>query len=430
MNCSAILAVYSKELRCLFRDRHTVLYSLAVPAFLYPALLLGAFQVFMVVRGLGERKPSRVEARVAPGAEQLAAFLETEGRPGSVVLVPPGSPEEREVRERLGARPAEVDAVVVARDAAPVTPPLAVPGGLEPAGVDLFYSSARDRSSAARGRVEDLVDRYRKERLLEAARALGGGPSYLEPLSIETRSHSTREEVSNHVAALLMPLLMVLMAALGAFYPALETTVGEKERRTLETTLVAPTSRVTQVTGKYLAVSTFSFGSFSLNFASMVITFQHLGSQLSLEGFRLGARAIGVILLAACLLALFLSAVMMLVAFLARSFKEGQSLVTPIYLLAVAPVVVTTNPEIHLDVSMAAVPLFNMALLFRDALEGSLEAAPSLVALGSTAAATALSLWLASRALAREAVATGENVTLGRVLGWVFRRPREEEGVA
>ena len=36
-----VATVYAKEMRSLARDRHTVIYSLFLPLFLYPAVLFG-----------------------------------------------------------------------------------------------------------------------------------------------------------------------------------------------------------------------------------------------------------------------------------------------------------------------------------------------------------------------------------------------------
>ena len=38
----------------------------------------------------------------------------------------------------------------------------------------------------------------------------------------------------------ILPLIVVVMVMLGAFYPAIDITAGERERGTLETTLSAP----------------------------------------------------------------------------------------------------------------------------------------------------------------------------------------------
>jgi sodium transport system permease protein len=431
-----IRSVYLKELRSLMRDRHVLLYSVALPAFLYPVLILGVLEVVLFVRGVEERHVSRVEVGAAEEARALSEFLRRRAAEGDLekaekIKVAPGTPpaETAALRERLLDRAAEIDAIVLAREGGADSSPGAPEPLLTPITAEIYYTRVRGSSTKARERLESLLADWRQERLENAAERLGEDPSFLETVAVEDRSHSTPEEMASRVAGLLLPLLMLLTTALGAYYPALDATVGEKERGTLETTLLAPVSRFTQVAGKYLAVTTCALASFTLNFGSLSFTLYHLSGQLSvdMEGFRLGLRAIVLIVAGAIFLAALLSALMMLLAFLARSFKEGQTYVTPIYLLTVAPVLVTTSPEIHLSPGLALVPLVNTALLFRDSLEGHFDLLCIALALGSSAASAGLALWAAARVLARETIATGDDVPLSRALAQIFRRRRRAE---
>ena len=42
---------------------------------------------------------------------------------------------------------------------------------------------------------------------------------------------------------MMLGYLLILMTMMGAFYPAIDMTAGEKERGTMETLLVSPASR-------------------------------------------------------------------------------------------------------------------------------------------------------------------------------------------
>ena len=52
--------VFLKEFRCLGRDKHTLIASILVPLFLYPALVWGTLQILLYARGLEDRTESRV----------------------------------------------------------------------------------------------------------------------------------------------------------------------------------------------------------------------------------------------------------------------------------------------------------------------------------------------------------------------------------
>ncbi len=73
------------------------------------------------------------------------------------------------------------------------------------------------------------------------------------------------------------------------------------------------------------------------------------------------------------LLALFLAAGMMIFAAFARTFKEGQSMVTPFYLVAILPPIMVMSPDLELNLKLALVPIANVALLFRAAIGGEYQ---------------------------------------------------------
>lgn len=380
-----IWTVYVKEVRSLVRDRHTLVYSVGVPLFLYPVLLVVLLQAMTYTRGVQEQRTVRVALLAATSsAEQghhdaLAAFLDERPRL-EVIRFPPAAP---------GAQPSAptadwmatrgVDAAVEALfESAAETPDAVVPLRAR-----VFFDAAEDASTEAVKRTMELLDDYTKLRLDDAAASLGKEQEFFDVLTIEEEDLATRQEVSNFLAGLLLPLLMILMIATGALYPALDCTVGERERKTLETTLLLPIDGGSVVLGKYLAVVAFALLAFALNFASMGATLAHLQSQLDVEALRLTAATALVILASAVLLAAFLSAVILLLAFFARTFKEGQTYVMPVYLLAVVTALVTSSPERTLTAAIAWVPLVNLTLLFREALNGRL--------VGGTVALTLLS---------------------------------------
>ena len=109
----------------------------------------------------------------------------------------------------------------------------------------------------------------------------------------------------------------------------------------------------------------------------------------------------------AILLSVFLSAVITLLAFLARSFKEGQTYVSPVYFVAVLCSLVSASPETVLTPTLAWVPLVNIVLLFREALLGRFPALSIAIALLSSCIYAVVALAFAVRVLRQESVATG-----------------------
>ncbi len=70
----------------------------------------------------------------------------------------------------------------------------------------------------------------------------------------------------------ILPLLLLVWALTGAFYPAIDLCAGEKERGTLETLISSPALRSEIVIGKLLTVMLFSIVTAMLNILSVSLT--------------------------------------------------------------------------------------------------------------------------------------------------------------
>ena len=53
----------------------------------------------------------------------------------------------------------------------------------------------------------------------------------------------------------IVPMLVIISIMMGAIYPAIDVTAGEKERGTLETLLTLPVTNFELIMSKFLAVS-------------------------------------------------------------------------------------------------------------------------------------------------------------------------------
>jgi sodium transport system permease protein len=412
----------------LGRDKHTLMASILVPLFLYPALVWGTLQILLYARGLEDRTESRVLVLGGTPGDDLWECLSELPRLRLVtpeeVWGPAGEVVARCLEETGEAPPELKDAFSDARLDALL---LALPGRGSEAGASpeqrafkIQFSGVRDASRRGAERLQEGLKDYRRRRLVEEARLLGEGEAFLDVLEVKEENLSTPQELSNFVASLMLPLLMIVILTTGALYPALDATVGERERETLETTLVTPASRLAIVLGKYVAVVAFALLAFVLNSASMLFTFYHLQDQLKFQGLQIGFLSSLAIAAGATLLALFLSAVMMLLGLMAKSFKEGQSYLTPVYLLAMGPSFLASSPDVKLTPVLACVPVANVALLFREALRGGETVWQVALVLASSGGYAALALGCASILLRKEEFITGKvsRRAESEALGW------------
>jgi len=105
--------------------------------------------------------------------------------------------------------------------------------------------------------------------------------------------------------------------------------------------------------------------------------------------------------------AFLVSALSLAVASLARTYKEGQSFLTPLMIAGIVPGVVTQMPGIELSDATAAVPLLNVALVIKASILGSVSPLHLVLTTASVLMCVALAVWLAANAFGSEAIRFG-----------------------
>ncbi len=410
----AVWRVLRKEIREATRDRNLVVNLVLVPVFLYPVLGFGAFQVMQIAQGFAEKQPTVVGVLGdVPGAVTdslaVAENLET--------VVPPG---DREAAFRARVPEAFRDWRLAAETDEEPAPDALLLWEARNDSAAVWFDRSRDRSIDAKETVLEAVDSWRRGTALEDMAAVGLGEADLEPWPIETDNTATATQIGRYALSLILPMILLLMLAMGTFYAALDAVVGERERGTLETLLVSPLRRVEFILGKYLWVLSASVLSLVLNLASMAVFLAFVLKLVDIgEDIHVGISpgAFGLILVTAILTAGFLSAVLMLLAVPARTYREGQATLTPAYLVTMIPGLVVATSSAPFDLKVALVPLLNSTALFEAALKGDAGVGPVAVTWIVLAVATIAVLVAATRVMSREDVYLENELSLRQLFG-------------
>ena len=161
-------------------------------------------------------------------------------------------------------------------------------------------------------------------------------------------------------------------------YPAIDLFTGEKERGTIETLLTTPVARWQILFGK-MGVVVLSGLTASL--------FALLGLFLSIEVFKMvedkellsvihGILSPGFILMLFALLLpliVFFAGIMIPITIYAKSFKEAQSIITPLNIVMILPSMVGFFPGIELNAITACIPVVNIVLATKELVAGTLD---------------------------------------------------------
>ena len=354
-----IRLVFFRELRGALRERSIVFNVVLVPLFMYPVMLWLAYTGLSFVVGQTENFTARV--MVTGDLEAGAAFVRKIEAADRVTVANEDSPRDAIQDGRL-----DLLVELAPRDE----------GYADDFEVRFTGDSSKDRSRIAMNRIEGLVTRYRTAYLEKAGLDRGLSGSAYQMIWIERENVASGRDMGRFILGMVVPLLVVVMVAIGGLYPALDATAGERERSTWETTLTGATDLVNILAGKYLYVAALSTTAGLLNFLAMSLSMRSLmapllGDRLQNVAFAIPWTAVPLIIVVTVLLAMFISAFLMVVASFARTFKDAQSIAGPfITVMILVPAVILQFPGLELTTWLACVPVINVCLVFREAIGG------------------------------------------------------------
>lgn len=386
-----ISTVFIKEMTETVRDRRTITVALLLPVLMMPIVTLGL--PFLAQRRQQEiqQRPVRVVVVGSAHAPQLVAVGV---KAGVIRLVEATQPRQAVVDRRADAVleiPADF-ARRLARGRAHVT---------------ITYDDSLTVSVVARQRLQEIVASYGRSVAEQRLRTRGLASSDLAPIEVTIRNIADVRKLGGVLLAGILPFFISVWAALGGQYAALDLGAGEKERRTLDTLLVAPPSRWILATGKFLAVSAASLASVVIVIAVTLVSLR-LGARwglAELQGATVVITFVPAVLLfvVAFMLVSFLSALELALSIFARNIREAQQYFTPVYLVLSLPAMAAPFLEEWQRSGWTYIaPGLNVVFSLRELLLGAVSWSHLGLTTLSTAVYAVLSLWLAVSFLRQE----------------------------
>jgi sodium transport system permease protein len=382
-----IATIYRKELLDTTRDRRTLLVMVVVPLLVMPALLIGLGKVTV--------SQSRAAVRVAVAGQaqfpQLVALL----RQDTTLKVVPGTDPVAMVK----GQKADVG-VVVGRDFA------ARLRADQPAPLTIVSDDSQLSSSAGAQRVSALLQVYQQAGADQRLRRRGIDPQVLRVVAIATKNVASPQAMSGLLLSFILPALLVTWSITGGMYAAIDMAAGEKERNTLEALLMTPATKLEVTLGKLLAVSTVAFIAMTMAIGSLYYSLQRWGvGGAPTGGASVPLSTLALMLLVGLLMAVAFSSLELALSIFARSFKEAQNYITPLYLLAFVPVVIVqTIPTLRPPLGLFLIPAVNAVLVFKEALIGRADPTHVLLAGASLLVFAALAVAASTYVFTREQV--------------------------
>ena len=386
-----VWTIFGREARDQLRDRRTLFMVFVLPLLLYPILGIGILQLSATfdqkartVVVLGSENLPASPSLLNPSKDGFEPSLFSRPKDAALLKVELATPDwdwDRPGAVRKGIRGGLAHAVV--------TIPPDVREKIEALGsstMPILYDSTDESSLITYSRVRDVLNQWRDEIVKDRLARDNKPTGYTEPIDVKGEDVAPESEVGGSIWGRVFPFLLVIMALTGAFYPAVDLCAGEKERGTMETLLISPATRSEIVLGKFFTVMLASMSTALLNLVSMGLTGVQIAAQAAAAGPRAGSKMSTMIappspssyfwmMLLLIPLSAFFAALCVALATMARSMKEGQYYMTPLYLVSLPLILVTLAPEVGLSLFYSLVPITGVSLLLKTLILGDYETA-------------------------------------------------------
>lgn len=361
-----IFTVFKKEMRDTLRDRRTVMMMIVIPTLVFPMIM----SIFMSVSESFQKKAAEKKVKIGLVSNQVGS-LEAD-----LLKVPEslGKKEFIPFTDTVSLiRAIRMDSIQVG---------IYIPNNAEqlksamqPISVTVFHDGTdlgmKERADAY---VTYVQENWKKQRYAE----LKIDEAKITPFILEHSNVASSKEMIGKLAGGFLPYLFIAFGFMGCMFPAIDLFTGEKERATIETLLTTPVPRWKILFGK-MGVVVLS--------GLLAATFNLLGIYLSIEVLNLVKDPVllqaikdilsptFIIMLYALLIPLitFFAGIMIPIAVRAKSFKEAQSIISPLNLLIILPAMVGFFPGVELNEVTALIPVVNIVLATKELIAGTLE---------------------------------------------------------
>ena len=361
-----IFTVFKKEMRDTLRDRRTVMMMIVIPTLVFPMIM----SIFMSVSDSFQKEAAEKKVKIGLVSNQVgsleADLLKVPKALGKKEFIP--FTDTISLIKAIRSDSIQIGIYVP-------TNAEQLKKAMKPISVTVFHDGT-DLGMKERADVylTYVQAKWQKQRYAE----LKINESEVTPFVMAYSNVASSKEMIGKLVGGFLPYLFIAFGFMGCMFPAIDLFTGEKERGTIETLLTTPVPRWKILFGKmgFIVIS-----------GLLAATFNLLGIYLSIEVLDLVKDPVilqaikdilsptFIIMLYALLIPLitFFAGIMIPIAVRAKSFKEAQSIISPLNLLIILPAMVGFFPGVELNEVTALIPVVNIVLATKELIAGTLE---------------------------------------------------------
>jgi sodium transport system permease protein len=254
----------------------------------------------------------------------------------------------------------------------------------KPAVVEVIADPSRRESEIPMRRVRGLLYAYGSQVGQLRLQLRGVSPTIQSAVMVKDVDLSTPKS-RGMLVMIMLPYVLMITAFTGGMHLAIDSTAGEKERKSLEPLLINPVPRWQIMLGKMSATATYAFASLALTLLAFRFSFPLLPTGALGVDLSLDVQAMGGILLAVAPVVVLAAALLTTLAALAKTLREAQSYMGLVFLIPMIPSLIFMVNPMKPEAWMMSVPMFSQNILIGEYVRG--EAVNSLwlaMSIGST----------------------------------------------
>lgn len=382
--------LFKKEMTEILRDKKTLIIMLIMPLIVYPAMLIGlSLGISMIMQSQAE--DSQIVGYSIEDEEYIQALKAIYER------------QKDDFDYNIVFQSADEENMESVREEADIW--VSFEAAKDEVKIKVNYTSTDADSNYAEDTLKDLSELYRDEVIFENLQAAGLTEDFLHPVTYEAiDSVSTTESIGMYYGGLI-GMLLITMIMLGAFYPAVDITTGEKERGTLETLLTLPVTNFQMIMSKFIAVSVVACVTALISLialgGSVLFLMLAVPENMTNDMIQLPLETIlgniPLLFIALMATALLITAICMCFCVFAKSSKEANNYMTPVMLVIMMTSMVGLIPTIELNATFAIIPIVNVSLLFKQVMSQHLDIVLALTTIGVNLLYSVLIIWILAK---------------------------------
>ncbi|SHK27596.1 sodium transport system permease protein [Hathewaya proteolytica DSM 3090] len=350
---STVGIVLKKEIIDMFRDKKTIIMSIVIPLVIYPVLF--------AIMSLGmdsQTKDVTKEVKMVledKGNTKLGTYIKQKD---NIKLV--NSKDGKKSIEEGTAYiymviPEDVDTRIEKE---------------EKLDISIFYDGVSSKCQVAMEVITAYFRQYSDEVVKKRLESRNINADLLTPINLNPVSINVEKDpMGKMMMGILLPMMILTLAASAPITSAVDLCAGEKERGTLEPLLTTQASRLSLLWGKYMAIIVMGMLGTLSSMVGLVISGKSASTML---GGILNLTPATFILIAVIIVGvtMMFAALALAISIYARSFKEAQTYVAPLTFVSFIGFVSYFIDVKTITLAQLNIPIYNVVALLKEVIMG------------------------------------------------------------